>query len=180
MRFHERNIFLKPSKCMFSMSRVEYCGKEIAKNGLTMSKKKIQKILKFPMPQTAGQIKQFIGLVDYFYDCVERHPMIMKALHDMIRNYQKTRSKALIWSEESKKSFCQIIAEIEKVNTMYFPREDCPIFHMTDACDYGIGAYCFQLVDNVEQSVALVSKSLNNTQHKWSIIQKEAYATIYP
>jgi hypothetical protein len=47
---------------------------------------------------------------------------------------------------------------------MYFPRDDCPIFLMTDACDYGIGAYCYQLVDNNEQSVALVSKSLNDTQ----------------
>jgi hypothetical protein len=106
--------------------------------------------------------------------------MIMEALHDMIRNYQKkTRSKALIWSEEGKKSFYQIIAEIEKGNTMYFPREDCPVFLMIDACDYGIGAYCFQLVDNAEQSVALVSKSLNDTQYKWSIIQKEAYAIFY-
>jgi hypothetical protein len=132
-RFHERNIFLKPSKCKFGMSRVEYCGKEISKNGLTMSKKKIQKVLNFPMPQTGGQMKQFIGLVDYFHDYVESHSMIMKALYDMIRNYQKkTRSKALIWSEEGKKSFYQIKAEIGKGNTMYFPREDCPIFLMTD------------------------------------------------
>jgi hypothetical protein len=50
---------------------------------------------------------------------------------------------------------------------------------MTDACDYGIGAYCYQLVDNNEQSVALVSKSLNDTQFKWSILQKEAYAIFY-
>jgi hypothetical protein len=62
---------------------------------------------------------------------------------------------------------------------MYFPRDDCPIFLMTDACDYGIGAYCYQLVDNNEQSVALVSKSLNDTQFKWSILQKEAYAIFY-
>jgi hypothetical protein len=133
------------------MSRVEYCGKEISKNGLTMAKKKIQKLLNFSMPQTAGQKKQFIGLVDYFHDYLESHSMIMKALHEIIRNYQKkTRGKALIWSEEGKKSFYQIIAEIEKRNTMYFPREDCPIFLMIDACDYGIGVYCFQLVDNVE------------------------------
>jgi hypothetical protein len=145
-----------------------------------MSEKKIQKVLDFPMPQAAGQMKQFIGLIDYFRDYVEIHSMIMKALHDMIGNYQKkTRGKALIWSEEGKKSFYQIIAEIEKGNTMYLNREECPIFLMTDACDYGIGAYCFQLVDNAEQSVALVSKSLNDTQHKWSIIQKEAYAIFY-
>jgi hypothetical protein len=48
IRFHERNIFLKQSKCKFGMSRVEYCSKEIFKNGLTMSKKKIQKVLDLP------------------------------------------------------------------------------------------------------------------------------------
>jgi hypothetical protein len=49
-------------------------------------------------------MKQFIGSVDYFHDCVESHSMIMKSLHEMIRNCQKkTRDKALIWSEEGKK-----------------------------------------------------------------------------
>jgi hypothetical protein len=39
-------------------------------------------------------MKQFIGLVDYFHDYVEHHSMIMKPLHDMIKNYQKkTREK---------------------------------------------------------------------------------------
>jgi hypothetical protein len=53
---------------------------------------------------------------------------------------------------------------------------DCPIFFQTDSSDYGIGSYCFQLVNNVEQPVAFVSKSLSSTQFKWAIIQKEAYA----
>jgi transposase InsO family protein len=50
---------------------------------------------------------------------------------------------------------------------------------MTDSSDYGIGAYCYQLVDNVEQPVAFVSKTLTTTQFKWAIIQKEAYAIFY-
>ena len=179
-RFQERKIFLKPTKCKFGMSRVEYCGKVISKEGLSMSNKKISKVLDFPKPHTAGQMKQFIGLVDYFHDYVENHSIIMKPLHDMIKNYQKkTRGKAVEWSPEGALAFLQIVEEIEKGHTMYFPRDDCPIFLMTDACDYGIGAYCFQLVDNKEQSVALVSKSLNDTQFKWSILQKEAYAIFY-
>jgi hypothetical protein len=59
---------------------------------------------------------------------------------------------------------------------MFFPREDCPIILMTDASDYGIGAYWYQLVDNVEQPV---SKSLASAQYKWAIIQKEAYSIFY-
>ena len=175
-RFRKHNVFLKPNKCKFGMALVEYCGKEINKEGLSMSKKKIQKVLDFPKPQTAGQMKQFVGLINYFHDFVRHHAEIMKPLHNMIQNYQKkTKGRTLVWSEEGSIAFGRIIEEIEKNHRMFFPREDCPIFLQTDACDYGIGAYCFQLVDNEEQPVAFVSKSLSSTQFKWSIIQKEAF-----
>jgi transposase InsO family protein len=179
-RFRKHNIFLKPNKCKFGMALVEYCGKQITKEGLSMSKKKIQKVLDFPKPKTAGQMKQFVGLINYFHDFCEHHAEIMKPLHDMIQNYQKkTRGRTLVWSEGGLIAFDRIIAEISKNHQMFFPREDCPIFLQTDASDYGIGAYCFQIVDNIEQPVAFVSKSLTATQYKWAIIQKEAYSMFY-
>ena len=50
---------------------------------------------------------------------------------------------------------------------------------MTDASDYGIGGYLYQVIDNKKQLVALVSKSLAQTQLNWSTIQKEAYAIFF-
>ncbi len=88
-RFKKLNIFLKPKKCKFGMAMVEYCGNEISEEGLSMSKKKIQKVLDFPKPQTAGQMKQLVGLLNYFRDYCQHHSQIMKPLHDMILNYQK-------------------------------------------------------------------------------------------
>jgi hypothetical protein len=176
-RFLTHLVTFKPIKCKFGMSLVEYCGKQIDESGLSMSKKKIQKVLDFPKPKTAHQMKQFVGLANYFHDYVPHHSNIMRALHDMINDYEKrTRAKALVWTEEGSRAFYQIIKEIEKNHTMFFPRGDCPIFLQTDSFDYGIGAYYFQLVDNVEQPVAL---SLSTTQFKWAIIQREAYAIFY-
>jgi hypothetical protein len=126
-QFRKHLIALKPSKCKFGMSVVEYCGKQIDQSGLSI-----------------------IG-----YE-------------------KKTRAKTLVWTEEGTAAFYQIIKEIEKNHTMFFPREDCPIFLQTDSSDYGICAYCFQLVVNAEQPVAFVSKSLTSTQFKWAIIQKYA------
>jgi hypothetical protein len=54
-----------------------------------MSKKKMQKVLDFPKPTTAGQMKQFFGLINYFHDFCAHHALIMKPLHDIIQNYQK-------------------------------------------------------------------------------------------
>ena len=52
---------------------------------------------------------------------------------------------------------------------------ESPITLHTDASDYGVGGYLFQTVDGMDQPVAFVSKSLNKSQLRWSVIQKEAY-----
>jgi hypothetical protein len=109
-QFHKHLITLKPSKCKFGMSVVEYCGKQIDQSGLSMSKKKIQRVLDFSKPQTAHQMKQFVGLANYFHNHVPHHSDIMRALHDMITGYEKkTRAKALVWTEEGTLAFYQII-----------------------------------------------------------------------
>ena len=49
----------------------------------------------------------------------------------------------------------------------------------TDASDYGIGAYLFQLKDGVEQPIEFVSKSLAKEQLRWSTPEKEAFAILF-
>jgi hypothetical protein len=121
-RFQKHLITLKPSKCKFGMPLVEYCGKQIDESGLSISKKKVQKVLDFPKPKTAHQMKQFAGLVNYFNDHVPHHSQITKDLHDMIQGYEKrTQAKALVGTEEGEKALYQIIKEIEKNHTMFFP-----------------------------------------------------------
>ena len=59
---------------------------------------------------------------------------------------------------------------------MHFLNDTDPIFLHTDASEYGIGGYLFQLIDGKEVPIAFVSKSLSVPQLRWAIIQKEAYA----
>jgi hypothetical protein len=59
---------------------------------------------------------------------------------------------------------------------MYFLVPDGELYLYTDASDFGIGGYLYQLIDGKERPVAFVSKSLTSTQLRWAIIQKEAYA----
>ena len=55
---------------------------------------------------------------------------------------------------------------------MHFMSDIAPITLHTDASDYGVGGYLFQTVDGIDQPVAFVSKSLNKSQLRWSVIQK--------
>jgi len=64
----------------------------------------------------------------------------------MIEKYDRTR--VLEWTPEADSSWNSIREDIRQCQTLHFLRHDgSPIFLHTDASDYGIGAYLFQIID---------------------------------
>ena len=61
----------------------------------------------------------------------------------------------------------------EICTTMHFLSDTDPIYLHTDASDYGVGAYLFQLVDGQETPIAFVSKSLNKAQLRGLLYRKK-------
>ena len=57
--------------------------------------------------------------------------------------------------------------------------EHSPIFLHTDASNYGVGAYLFQVVDGIQRPIAFLSKSLDDRMRRWDTPQKEGFAIFY-
>ena len=176
-RFRKHNMFLKAQKCFFGYSEIDFVGKVLSEEGLKMSQLKIQSVLDFPIPVVSKQLKSFLGIVNYFRDFVRNASTIVKPLHGLIADYHKAQK--IKWSSEAILAFNIVKTEISKCTTMHFLNDSDPIYLHTDASDYGIGGYLFQIVDGLQHPVAFVSKSLSKTQLRWSVIQKEAYAIFY-
>ena len=176
-RFRHHRVYLKASKCFLGYSELNYLGKVISSEGLQMSKDRVKQVVDFPTPQLSKQLKSFLGITNYFRDHVRNHSMVVKPLHSLLTNYCKT--KKITWTAEALNAFQQIKKEILKCTTMHFINDTDPIYLHTDASDFGIGGYLFQLTDGKEVPVAFVSKSLTTVQLKWAVIQKEAYAIYY-
>ena len=70
---------------------MEYVCKVISEEGLTMSKKKKESVLNFPLPTTHKQLKSALGLFNYFRDFVKDHSTIVRPLNDLIPGYDKKR-----------------------------------------------------------------------------------------
>jgi len=176
-RLRKFNITLNPDKCRFGLNKVEYVGHTIDETGLHFSQEKLDKVLNFPQPVTHRQMKTFLGLASYFRDHVHNHSALVHELQKMITPYCKTRK--LIWSEVTTHAFTQARNTIAMCPKLFFINENAPIVLCTDASDYGIGAYLYQVVDEQEQPISFLSKTLDKTQMKWSTIEKEAYAIYY-
>ena len=95
----------------------------------------------------------------------------------MITAYDKNRK--FVWTPEAESVWIKIRNQIRACPTLFLIDPDSPIFLHTDASDYGIGAYLFQVIDGVDRPIQFMSKSLSGAELKWSTIEKECYAIVF-
>jgi hypothetical protein len=86
----------------------------------------------------------------------------------MLNGY--SRGKLFVWTDELKASYQELQRLINECPTTYFVGPDAQAFVHTDASDYGVGDYMFQVFDKVERPCAFVSKSLNETRIRYSFM----------
>jgi hypothetical protein len=159
------------------MSEIEYVGHTISNKGLSFSPEKRNKVLTFRKPTTQKHMKSFLGLGAQFRKHVQDYASIAKPLQDCIKPYAP--AKKIKWNDTLDEAFTLLQNKINDCPTLYFLHPSGDIFLDTDASDYGIGAYLYQVVDGKIYPVAFVSHTLTQTELNWSTIEKESYAIFY-
>ena len=177
-RFRKYRVTLNPKKCKFGITEVNYLGHVLNSHGVTMSDERRQKVIDFPVPKVAKELKSFLGVVNFFRDHVKNHSCKVRKLHDMIRDYKKSRK--LNWTEEALQEFYDMKRLVAECPQLYFVDDELPIYVHTDASDYGVGAYVFQEDPSRKQiPIRFLSKALTDEQLRWSTPEKETYAIFW-
>ena len=65
-RLKKAGLKLKPSKCHFLRESVEYLGHVITPHGLKPNPKQVKAVVKFPVPESVTNVRQFLGLTSYY------------------------------------------------------------------------------------------------------------------
>jgi len=61
-RFRHTNLRMHPAKCHWAVERVEFLGHVFDNNGISVNENKIKIVKAFPIPQSAKQVRFFLGL----------------------------------------------------------------------------------------------------------------------
>ena len=176
-RMSKHKLLLNPDKCAFGMSEVEYVGHLVSGQGINFTSDKKTKIIDFKQPMFQKDMKSFLVLANYFRDHILHFANITKPLQDMVAHYAP--SKALAWDVISIEAFRKCKAAIQACPTLAFVDYSAPIILETDASDYAIGAYLYQVIEGTQRPIHFISKKLNSTQYRWDTPTKEAYAIFY-
>ena len=68
---------LKPKKCKFFKTCVEYLGYIVSKNGIEMNLKKIKVIIKWPQPSTVTDVRSFLSFCNYYRSSYTNMPRLL-------------------------------------------------------------------------------------------------------
>jgi transposase InsO family protein len=161
---------------------MEFVGHQIDFEGISMTDTKLDSIRNFPIPQLKKGLKSFIGLANYFRDHVRGHSDLAKPLQDILEGYSASeRNHKIKWTPELVNSFETLKEAVSNCQKLYFIQTEEPseVVLLTDASDYGIGAYLLQRILGVEYPIRFISKSLSKQQTRWSTPEKEMFAIWY-
>jgi len=178
-RFRECNITINPTKCTFGASKIQYTGHVLSAEGLSFDANRIENVLNFPKPTTQQELKSFLGFVTYFHEHIKNYSMIVAPLHNMLHGYNKKVKRLLTWDDTTNAALDEITNAIRDCPTLFFIDDHSPIYLHTDASDFGIGAYLYQVRDDKEHPIQFISKAFKREQLRWDTPEKEAYAIFY-
>ena len=62
----EHQLYAKFSKCEFWLDQVAFLSHVVSKDGIQVDPKKIEAVIDWPRPTTITEVRNFLGLTDYY------------------------------------------------------------------------------------------------------------------
>ena len=155
--------------CVCSNS-LHFLGHYIDVNGIHPIETKVQAITEFPKLQSMKQLRQFLGLVNFYHRFIPNCAHIVHPLHTLLK------ANKLIWNEEVSKAFENIKVCLAKATMLSHPKLGAPTSIMSDASNTAVGAVLQQFVDGVWHPISYFSHKLSPAETKYSTFDRELLA----
>ena len=175
----EAGLKMKRSKCDFFKSEIHYLGHLISPEGISPLPNKLDSIKHMPVPNSAKEIKQFLGLTGYYRKFVPRFADISRPLTTLTKKDVKFE-----WTSACQKSFELRKEALCGEPVLKYADTSKPYTLYTDASKYGWAGVLTQphimTIDGksttTDHPVAFVSGLFRGSQLNWAALTKEAFA----
>ena len=184
IRLRKFNLKLNIRKCDFLAAEVPYLGFTLTRDGVLPGKQKLMAVKEFPPLTNVRQIRQFMGLCNYFRHMIPRYALLAGHLSKLLTKDSGYKEGPLpagaqIAMDEMKRYLTQ-------APVMAYPNPRRDFILSTDAAGGdsanpgGLGAVLSQLDDGgVERVVAYASRSLRPNEKNYSAFLLELTAIVW-
>jgi hypothetical protein len=177
----DAGLFCNLKKTKLFCTEINFLGHKISAKGIEADDKKADRILNWPVPKSAKEVRRFLGLVRYlavFLPDLARFSTILSKLTERDCDDQFPD-----WNDSHQSAFDsikQLVLSRDCLTTIdYDTLEDNRIFVATDASDVGSGAVLsFGRTFESARPVAFESKSFKKAELNYPVHEKELLAIV--
>ena len=172
---HSHKLFLKPDKCKFEKTKVEYLGVIVSHNSVEMDPVKVAGVADWPAPGNKKEVQSFLGFVNFYHRFIQDFSHHTQPLFDLTKNDVKWK-----WSTDEQLAFSTLKDLITSAPILTSPDNSRPFQIEAESSDFATGAVLSQQSkdDDKWHPVAFLSKSLSAVEHNYEIHDKEMLAII--
>ncbi|KIL70533.1 hypothetical protein M378DRAFT_117693 [Amanita muscaria Koide BX008] len=166
-------LCLKPEKCEFERTKIEYLGIVISRGSIAMDPKKVAAIMQWPVPRTKQELQQFLGFLNFYRRFIHNFAKLAQPL------YPLTGNAPWHWSAVEASAFDSLKTAVTSAPVLAIPKDDAPYRLETDSSGYATGAVLSQLQDDHSwHPIAFFSKTLSPAERNYDIYDREMLAII--
>ena len=164
---------INPNKCEFFRQKVPFLGHNVSREGIQADPEETSTVNRYPVPNNATEIKNFLGLCSYYRRYVQDFAKIARPLHQLTE-----KSKDFLWNSEAQEAFEVLKARLTSAPILAFPSMREPFILYTDASQHAMGAVLAQIQSGSERVICYASKSFSKAQSRNSTTKRELLAIV--
>lgn len=174
----QAGLRLNSIKCEFLSSRLQVLGHIVSPAGILPLEKNVEAIKNFPPPKSIKNVRQFLGMVGFYRKYIKDFAKIASPLTNLLK--LENANKKFILPDDAFKAFETLKQCLSSSPLLVHFSDTLPIKIFTDASADGLGAMLTQKqIDGSEKPVAFLSRSLKNSERRYSSVELEFLAIIY-
>ena len=162
-RLQKAGFKVKARKSCFDAHKFDYLGYHVTRDGVMPIPKKVEAIQPPVVPKTRKQLRQFIGMINFYRDMWQKRSELLAPLTALI-----PKKCQYDWKDEHQKCFDIIKRVIGRELLLAYPDFNAPFEIHTDALKLQIGA----VISQKGKPIAFYSRKMNSAKKYYTTTDK--------
>jgi len=177
----EAGLRLRPKKCSFPQTTIEYLGHMLSPDGVKLNDNKVKAVKEFQQPSSCKEVKSFLGLVNFYKRHLPNLAAITRPLTALTRKDKSTgTSVPFVWDDKCEVAFQEVKRMLVSAPLLHPPDLIKPFYLWTNASQKGFGALLEQEEsDGQRYPIAYASRQTNPAEAKYAPTELEVAALVY-
>ena len=173
-RLREHNLFVKPSKCEWLQTTIEFLGHMVDGDGQYVNPTRAAALQNWPAPDGVPELRSLLGTFGFWRDYISDYAGIVAPLTDLLKKETVWKWRDDVEGAALRKLKVAVLA----APVLARPDTDRPFYVVSDASDYAVGASLEQETDTGRRPVAFFSHRLSDRERKFPVHERELFAIV--